>query len=145
MQNVLCQNLIWSPMNILFTKELICFGLEISVIYEVLANFELKIQTRKIHKDFWTISSFYVSNCSNIFNMLFTKRIETSGFEGISTHFGYKGIRTICPKKTRQEKLIKVFELYHAFMCQTVVIFTKFIRILNHIKSLCIIFCAKLF
>ena len=39
-------------MNILFTKELICFGLEISVIYEVLANFELKIQTRKIHKDF---------------------------------------------------------------------------------------------
>ena len=39
-------------MNILFTKELIYFGLEISVIDEALANFELKIQTRKIHKDF---------------------------------------------------------------------------------------------
>ena len=128
-------------MNILFTKELICFGQEISVIYEVLANFEFKIQTRKIHKDFLTISSFYVSNCSNIFNILFTKRIETSGFGHI---LGMRELGQFVLKKTMQEKVIKVFELYHVFMCQPVVIFTKLVRILNHIKSLCIIFCPKL-
>ena len=61
------------------------FGLEMLLVYRVLAHFE-----PKIHKSFWTITSFHVPNCSifSIFSQsTFHKRIETFWPEKNQTKF----------------------------------------------------------
>ena len=55
----------WDIFRLSSINTLYPYGIFLSL--EVLSHFGPKLETRKIHKDFWTISSLYVLNCFKYF------------------------------------------------------------------------------
>ena len=109
MYNFLCQTVLIFPIYTLFRKRMEKFWSRgISSIRGILYS------GPKIHKDFWTISSFQVfmhlPNCSNISNIyiyiLFTKRINTFWSRGIDTF--YLGLLRVFGPKNQAKKIDKI-------------------------------------